>query len=63
LSGTRTGPAEVSRILGLYGIAVDGTFAAASAADLAAGFLVDSLYIGRTGRAIIEDLYASRAAT
>jgi hypothetical protein len=30
LSGTRTGPAEISRILGLYGISVDGSFAAAS---------------------------------
>lgn len=56
LGGTRTAPAEISRILGLYGIAVDGTFAAASTADAAAGFFVDALYIGRTGKAILEDL-------
>jgi hypothetical protein len=56
LSGTRTAPAEISRILGLYGISVDASFAAASTADLAAGFLVDALYLGRTGKAILEDL-------
>jgi hypothetical protein len=56
LSGTRTAPAEISRILGLYGISVDGSFATASTADIAAGFLVDALYLGRTGKAILEDL-------
>lgn len=60
LSGTRTAPAEIARILALYGIAVDATFATADAADAAAGFFIDALYggepNGRTGKAIIEDL-------
>jgi hypothetical protein len=56
LPGTRTAPAEAQRLLEAYGIACDGSFAAASVADAAAGFFVDALYNGRTGKAILEDL-------
>jgi hypothetical protein len=57
--GSRTPSDEIARILALYGLTVDAaTFAAAAAADNAAGFLVDALYgdPGRTGNATIEDL-------
>jgi hypothetical protein len=59
LAGSRTPSDEIARILALYGLTVDAaTFAAAAAADNAAGFLVDALYgdPGRTGNATIEDL-------
>lgn len=70
LPGTRTAPAEISRILAEYGITVNATaFSAASAFDLAAGFLIDACYgaenrgKGRKGSAIIEDLLATARAT
>jgi hypothetical protein len=61
IPGSRAPSDEISRILGLYGLAVDSTtFTAAAVADTAAGFAIDALYgartKGRTGLAIINDL-------
>jgi uncharacterized protein YoxC len=59
LPGSRTPSDEIARVLGLYGLAVDGaSFATAAAADTAGGYFVDALYSdpGRTGNALLEDL-------
>lgn len=57
LPGSRVPADEIARILALYGISTDAaSFAAAAAYDTAAGFLIDALYNGKVGTAIIEDL-------
>lgn len=63
LPGSRVPADELARILALYGISTDAaSFAAAATYDAGAGFLIDALYNGRTGTAIVEDLCAAARA-